>query len=127
MRASLKAASLRTALIDGAFQHGLDGPSGTVVHAVVELEVADRELGAVDVKVQRIECRLVETVVLGQLGIQPLQGIEVLSLIGVIERLAEVEVPQVGTRRRTDPQSQGQSEAEQLAGRPFHGTTIPPA
>jgi hypothetical protein len=34
------------------------------MHAVVELEVADREFGAVDVIVKRIESGLVETVVL---------------------------------------------------------------
>ncbi len=78
--------------IDGAFEHRLDGAPGAEVHAVVELEVADREFGIVDVVVQRIELRLVQTMVLGELGVEALQSLEVLSLVGVIERLAEIEV-----------------------------------
>ena len=42
-------------LVDVAFEHRLDRAAGAVVHAVVELEVADRELGAVDVVVERVE------------------------------------------------------------------------
>jgi hypothetical protein len=72
-----------------------------LVHAVVELEVADREFGVVDVKMKRVESGLVEAVVHGELGVEPLDGIEKLSLVGVIERLAEIEVPQVTARDRT--------------------------
>ncbi len=43
-----------------AFEHGLDGAAGALMHAVVELEVADRELGLADVKVQRVALRLIE-------------------------------------------------------------------
>jgi hypothetical protein len=66
------------------------------VHAVVELEVAYREFGVVDVIMKRIESRLVQTAVLGELGVEPLECIDILPLVGVIERLAEIEVPPAG-------------------------------
>ena len=87
--------------IDGAFEHRLDGAPGAVVHAVVELEVADREFGVVDVIVQRIEFGLVETAVHGELGVEPLERIEELSLLRVVERLAEIEVVQRLVARAT--------------------------
>ncbi len=96
--------------IDGAFEHRLDGAPRAVVHAVVELEVADRELGVVDVVVKRIESGLVETAVLRELGVEPLECIEELSLVSVIERLAEIEVPEVFPEGRRDCESQSQAE-----------------
>src|SRR5439155_21629247 len=92
--------------IDGAFEHRLDGAPCSVVHAVVELEVAYREFGVVDVIVQRIEFGLVKTAVQGELGVEPLECIEILSLEGMIERLAEIEVPQIAARRRKGGKSQ---------------------
>jgi hypothetical protein len=78
--------------VDGAFEHRLDGAPRAAVHAVAELEVADREFGVVDVKVKRVESGLVESVIHGELGVEPLDRIEELSLVGVIKRLAEKEV-----------------------------------
>ena len=94
-------------LIDGTFEHRLDGAPCALVHAVIELEVADREFGVVDVKMKRVECGLVESVIHGELGVEPLECIEILSLVGVIERLAEIEVPHVAARGRTGGKSQG--------------------
>jgi hypothetical protein len=94
-------------LIDGTFEHRLDGAPCALVHAIVELEVADREFGVVDVIVKRIEFGFVQNVVLGELGVEPLECIEILSLVGVIERLAEMEVPHVAARGRTGGKSQG--------------------
>jgi hypothetical protein len=55
---------------------------------------------------KRVESGLVEAVVHGELGVEPLDGIEKLSLVGVIERLAEIEVPQVTARDRTGGKAQ---------------------
>ena len=101
--------------IDGAFEHRLDGAPGALVHAVVELEVADRKFGVVDVIVQRIEFGLVETAIHRELGVEPLECIEKLSLVGVIERLAEIEVLQVAARRWKGGKSQGQTESDEPA------------
>jgi hypothetical protein len=109
--------------IDGAFEHRLDGPPRALVHAIVELEVADREFGTVDVIVKRVESGLVEAVVLRELGVETLERIEVLSLIGVIERLAEVEVFQLGAHRRTGPETEGQAECQKRVRRPAHRIT----
>ena len=79
-------------LIDGAFKHPLDGAPSFVVHAVVELEIADREFGLVDVIVKRIESGFVQTVVLCEFGVEPLDCFEILALVGVIERFVEKEV-----------------------------------
>jgi len=56
---------------------------------------------------KRVECGLVESVVHGELGVEPLECIEILSLVGVIERLAEIGVPQVVARGRASGESQG--------------------
>src|SRR5439155_17746013 len=101
--------------IDGAFEHRLDGTTGAVVHAVVELEIADGEFGVVDVIVQRIESGLVETVVHSELSVEPLDCIEEPSLQGLIERLAEIEIPQVAAHRWTDGKYQGKTESDQPA------------
>jgi hypothetical protein len=77
------------------------------VHAIVELEVAYRKFGVVDVIVKRIELGLVQNVVLGELGVEPLECIEILSLVGVIERLTEIEVLHVAARDRTSSKPQG--------------------
>ena len=129
--------------IDGAFEHRLDGAPCAVVHAVVELEVADREFGVVDVIVQRIEFGLVETVVHGEFGVEPLDCIEELSLVGVIERLAEIEVPQVSgpsagraasTRARPSPISRRAARIDYhspsaigVLPEPIRPVSVPPA
>src|SRR6266404_2811692 len=94
-------------LIDGTFEYRLDGAPCSLVHAVVELKVADREFGVVNVIVKRIELGFVQNVVLGELGVEPLECIEILPLVSVIERLAKIEVPQVVAGGRTDGKSQG--------------------
>ena len=78
--------------IDSTFKHSLDGASSSIVHAVVEFEIADREFGLVDVIVKRIESGFVQTVVLCQFGVEPLDCFEILALVGVIERFVEKEI-----------------------------------
>ena len=79
-------------IIHGAFKHSLDGASSSIVHAVVEFEIAHREFSLVDVIVKRIQSGLIQTVVLCQFGVQPLDCFEILALVGVIERFVEKEV-----------------------------------
>ena len=85
--------------IDGAFKHPLNGAPSSVVHAVVELEIADREFGLVDVVVKSIEFGLVQTVVLFEFSVEPLDCFEILALVGVIERFVEKEVVLLVRRR----------------------------
>src|SRR5262249_28485848 len=72
-------------------EHCPDRPPGTQMHPVAELEVADRKVRLPDVILERIELRLVDATVLSKLGIEPFQGIEILSLIGLVQRFAEIE------------------------------------
>jgi hypothetical protein len=65
--------------------------------------------------VKRIETGFVQTSVLGELGVEPLDGIEILSLVGVIERLTEKEVLQVDAQDRTGGKSQGENESREPA------------
>src|SRR5690348_11426474 len=111
-------------LIDGAFEHRLDGAPCALVHAVVELKVADREFGIVDVIVKRIEFGFVQNVVLGEFAVEPLECVEILPLVSVIERLAEIEVLQVAARGRTGSKPQGQGESDELASR-SHRLPVP--
>ena len=98
--------------VDCAVEHGLDGAAGAMMHAVVELEVADRELGFADVKLQRIALRLVDAVVQGELRIEPLQRLEVVALVRVIERLAEIQIAQILARARTRGERARQAEPD---------------
>src|SRR5437762_7083915 len=81
-----------------AFEHGLDRAARAPMHSVVQLEVADRELGLADVIVEGIACGLIDTPMLCQLGVEPCDRIEVLAEIRVIQRLAEVEIAHPGIR-----------------------------
>ena len=95
-----------------AVEHCLDRAAGAMVHAVVELEVADREFRFADVKVQRIALRLVDAAVQGELRIEPLQRLEVVPLVRVIERLAEIQVVQILARARTRGERTRQPEPD---------------
>ena len=69
------------------------------MHAVTELEVTDGKVRLPDVILKRIELRLIDAVVLSELGVETLEGIEILSLIRLIERLAEIEVMEASAAR----------------------------
>jgi hypothetical protein len=71
------------------------------MHAVLELEVADGELRVVDVGIERVERSLVDAVVLGELRVEALEGAEVVALMGVEERLAEMGIPRRAALRRS--------------------------
>src|SRR5215467_16140848 len=71
-----------------------------------------------------VECGLVESVVHAELGVEPLDCIEILSFVGVIERFAEIEVPQVASRGRISGKSHGQAQSDELANR-SHRLPIP--
>jgi hypothetical protein len=79
-------------LIDGTVKHSLDSAPSFVVHAVIELEIANREFGLVDVVVKRVELGIVQTVVLCKFSIEPLDCFEILALIGVIKGFIEKEI-----------------------------------
>ncbi len=64
------------ALLDVALEDCPNRASGAKVHAVVELEVADRELRLPDVVVERIELRLVDAAMLSKLRVEPLERLE---------------------------------------------------
>src|SRR5437762_7202792 len=55
------------------------------------LPISDREFGIVDVIVKRIEFGFVQNVVLGEFGVEPLECIEILTLVCVVERLRSEE------------------------------------
>ncbi len=78
--------------VDVAFEHGCNRVTGAQVHAVVEFEIADREFRRVDQRIQRVEARFVEAVVLREFGIEPRKRIEVQTLLRVVDRLGEIQV-----------------------------------
>jgi hypothetical protein len=112
-------------VVDIAFEHGADRAACTMVHAVVELEVADVELGRADVVVQRVVLRLVEPVILAEFSVESLQRVEVVALVRVEQGLSEVEVPELVAQRRTRGEYRSQSEPEQPQGRPLHDYQSP--
>ena len=86
--------------VDCALEHGRDRAAGAMVHAIVELEVADGELRLAQVAVQRIERRLVDAAMLAELGVEPLERFEEVPLLRVVQRLAEIPVARDGLARR---------------------------
>src|SRR5256885_8652325 len=69
------------------------------MHPVVELEVADRELGVAQVVIERVELGLVERAMLAELGVDALERIEEVALARVVQRLAEVHIAKRGLMR----------------------------
>ncbi len=96
--------------VDSPFEHGFDSSPCTVVHPVAKLEIAQGELRVIDVIIECVELGLVEVIVLLDLGVEPLERIEELSLVRVIQRLAEVQILQfvtmTWTRRQTGEQQE---------------------
>ncbi len=86
-------------LIDCALKHGLDRAACTMVHTIAKLEIAKRELGIIEMYIQTVELGLVNRHVLAHLAVQPLERLEVVSLVGLIQRLTKVEVIQIFIRR----------------------------
>jgi hypothetical protein len=73
----------------------LDRAAGAVVHAVAELEVADVELGVLDVyRVSRARAHRPGSA--ARLRVEALERLEPLLLVGVVERL-RVQVLQIGS------------------------------
>ena len=106
-------------LVDVAFEHRADRAAGAMVHAVVELEVADVELGCADVVVQRVELRLVESVILAELGVESLQRVEVVALVRRRTAPRRSRGPcRSPPERRTGREQRSQAEAEQPRGCP---------
>ena len=95
-------------LVDRALEHRGDRVPGAVVHPIVELEVADGELGVVQVVVERVELRLVERAMLAELGVEPLQRVEEMALPRVVQRFAEIQVVQRLVARATAGRSSDQ-------------------
>ena len=83
--------------VDGALEHGRDRTAGAVMHAIVQLEVADVELRLAKVAVQRIEGWLVDAAMLAELGVEPLERFEIVPLLRVVDRLAEIPVARGGS------------------------------
>jgi hypothetical protein len=58
--------------IDVTLDHGTDCATGAVIHPIPEFEVADGELCLADIRIERVELGLVDSVVLSEFRVQPL-------------------------------------------------------
>ena len=112
-------------VVDVRFQHRLDGAPGAMMHAVVELEVADIEFRGGEVVVERVALRLVDAPMLRQLRVEPLERFEIAALRRLENRFPEVQVLQVIRRRRTRSQRGGQRQREQHVTRTGHRSPVP--
>ena len=104
--------------VDVAFQDGSDRVTGAQVHPIVEFEVSDRKLGRRDERIERVELRLIEPVVLRELCIEPRQCLEVEALVCVVQRLGKIQIARLriaksgGRRRRDEDQQRGLPSAQ---------------
>ena len=99
-------------LVDRALEHRPDGTPRSMMHAVPQLEIAERKFRVDHVVIERIEFGLVEAGMLADFGIEPLQRLEVIALVRVIERLAEVEILQLFALTWTRCQTGDQQEPD---------------
>ena len=63
-----------------------------MMHPIGQFEIADSELGLVEVKVKRVESGFIEIMKLPQLCVEPGNRVEPVPLKGIIQGLAEIEV-----------------------------------
>ena len=91
-----------------------------MMHPVVEFEVAYREFGVVDVGIETVQLRLVKPPVLGDLGVEAFQRLEIKPLFCPENGLSEVQVAllPLGSVRSADGERGDEAEAQH--DRPFH-------
>ncbi len=97
---------------DVAAENGPDRTPRSVVHPIVEFEVANRELSVIDIGLEGVQLGLVHPVMLTDLGVQALQCFEVAPLIRVKERLSEVGVFEIRAHSRTNGQENRHGDQE---------------
>ena len=112
-------------LVDVRFQHRLDGAAGAMVHSVVELEVADIELRGGAVGMERVALRLVDSPMLRQFRVEPLERFEVAALRRLENRFPEIQVLEVSRRHGRRSQRRGQRQREQHVTRTGHAHQSP--
>ena len=96
--------------IDGTLEDRADRPACTMMHAVAQFEIAQCKFGIIDVRVERVQLRLIEPGVLRNLGIEALERFEVVTLVGVKQRFAKIRIVQrfvaLRGRRRNESEQQ---------------------
>ncbi len=81
------------------FDDCFDGTACTAVHSIRQFKVADRKFGLIYMEMQSVQARIIHAMILLQLGIQPGNGIEVLTLVRVKQHLTEVRIFEFGMAR----------------------------
>jgi len=64
------------------------------VHSIPQLEIAQREIRIGDMKIESVPFRLIEPIVLFDLGVEPFERLEVQPLVGIVKRLTEIQILQ---------------------------------
>ena len=90
-------------LLDVALDHRLDGAPGALMHPVGKFEIPHGKLRLADVVVEGVAPGLVDPAELLQFGVEPGDGVEPVTLKGVIQGLPEKEVLQLFRCRGADP------------------------
>jgi hypothetical protein len=78
--------------VNSTFENGFDRTSGTMMHPVTEFEIAERKLSVIDMVIKCVEFRLVELIVLPDLGIKSFQCFEEVPLVRIIQRFTKVQI-----------------------------------
>ena len=87
-------------LVDITLENGFDRASCALVHSVGQLEVAYGEIGLVDLIVQWVQFRVVETIELPEFGVQAADGVEIVALRCLVVGLTQIEILRARLFRR---------------------------
>ena len=74
------------------------------MHAVAKLEVTERKFRVIEMSVERVEIRLIDGEMLPDLGIEAVERLEPMALVGVVQGFPKPGVADVVCPRRTGDQ-----------------------
>ena len=86
-------------IVNITLEYRPDGSTGPMMHAIAQLEFADRKLGVINIRVESVQFGLVDRVMLRELDVEPLQCLEMQALIRQVPSLTEIKVLHVRAPR----------------------------
>ena len=81
--------------VDGTLEYRPDRAAGAMMHPVPQFEIAERKFGVINMEYSVSSSGSSRLVMLPDFAVEPLQRLEEVPLVSVIERLAEVQILQL--------------------------------
>ena len=84
-----------------------------MMHPVPQFEITERKFGVIYMRIQRVEFRFVNLVMLPDFAVETFERLEEMPLMGVVEGLAKMQIVQLAAAARTRCQAGEQQEPDQ--------------